>query len=269
MAVILDRDAPPDPNAVAAPGIGPRVLARLRRGDAYRVRLAESPADLAAAQSLRFQVFNLELNEGLESSYATLRDEDPFDAVCDHLLVESAATGEVVGTYRLQTGTMAGRNLGFYSAQEFRFAPFEPFRGELVELGRACVHRSHRNLRVLALLWRGIARYARQRGCRYFVGCSSMAGQDPRVGAAAYLDLGSRFLADGALRTHPLPGFVCPLDEVAADAPSIPPLLRAYLSFGARICGAPALDRDFRTIDFLTWLDLESLPAETRGLFEA
>ena len=47
-----------------------------------------------------FLVFNLELNEGLESSYSTLRDEDPFDAICDHLLVENKDTGEVVGTYQ-------------------------------------------------------------------------------------------------------------------------------------------------------------------------
>ncbi len=33
-----------------------------------------------------------------------------------------------------------------------------------------------------------------------------------------------------------------------------------YLAIGAKICGEPALDREFGTIVFLTWLDLESLP---------
>ncbi len=47
--------------------------------------------EIRAAQVLRFQVFNLELNEGLAQSYATGLDADPFDAVCDHLLVEHAA----------------------------------------------------------------------------------------------------------------------------------------------------------------------------------
>ena len=37
----------------------------------------------------------------------------------------------------------------------------------------------------------------------------------------------------------------------------------AYLSLGAKICGAPALDREFRTIDFLTLLDLQALPEST------
>jgi len=43
----------------------------------------------------------------------------------------------------------------------------------------------------------------------------------------------------------------------------VPKLLSAYLSLGAKICGAPAIDREFKTIDFLTFLDLASLPAKT------
>ena len=123
----------------------------------YRLRLAESSADLRAAQVLRFVVFNLELQEGFEHSYTTCLDADAFDEVCDHLLVEDLRTGEVIGTYRLQTGPSAAAKLGYYSAQEFDFSPYEPIRQELVELGRACVHSSHRNLVVLSLLWKGIA----------------------------------------------------------------------------------------------------------------
>ena len=35
-----------------------------------------------------------------------------------------------------------------------------------------------------------------------------------------------------------------------------------YISLGERICGTPALDREFKTVDFLTILDLASLPPE-------
>ena len=52
--------------------------------------------------------------------------------------------------------------------------------------------------------------------------------------------------------------FKCSLDVVAPQTPHIPRLLSAYLALGAAICGPPAIDREFRTIDFLTWLDLES-----------
>jgi putative hemolysin len=49
----------------------------------------------------------------------------------------------------------------------------------------------------------------------------------------------------------------------------IPKLLRAYLALGAKICGPPALDRNFKTIDFLTMLDLEALPSLARQRFFA
>ena len=53
---------------------------------AYSVRIALSESDVEAAQVLRYRVFNLELGEGLETSEASGRDVDEFDAVCDHLI---------------------------------------------------------------------------------------------------------------------------------------------------------------------------------------
>lgn len=237
--------------------------------EAYRVTLAQRPDQLRAAQALRFAVFNLELQEGLAQSYATGLDADAFDAACDHLIVEHVASGSVVGTYRLQTGTHAAQAHGYYSAREFDFTPFEPLRERVVELGRACIHAEHRSFAVLNLLWNGIADYARTHGARWLIGCSSMTTQDPAVGAAAWQQL-ALHLAAPALRTRPMPAFVCPLDTVAPTPPKIPRLLAAYLALGAEICGPPAIDREFRTIDFLTLVDLESSAIrslQSRGRF--
>jgi putative hemolysin len=225
----------------------------------YTARLATNPAEIRAAQALRFLVFNLELNEGLESSYHTCLDADPFDDVCDHLLVEDTATGEIVGTYRLQTGLRARSTLGFYSASLFDLAPVVPRARSMIELGRACVHRAHRNFAVLRLLWRGIAAYARDRQARWLLGCSSVHSQDPSVGAAVYRHLCERHLAPPEFRCGPLPDRACDLATVAAPNPSLPRLLGAYLALGATIAGPPAIDREFKTIDFLTVLDLEAL----------
>ncbi len=52
----------------------------------------------------------------------------------------------------------------------------------MIELGRACVQRQHRNLVVLGLLWKGIADYAKERGGRYLIGCSSLTSQDAKAG---------------------------------------------------------------------------------------
>lgn len=235
---------------------------------AYRLRFAESLEDLEAACRLRFLVFNLELGEGLEKAYEQGYDTDEFDAVCDHLIVEHSGTHQVVGTYRLQTGTSAARNLGYYSAREFDFSPYESLRSSIVELGRASIHREHRSFQVLSLLWKGIAAYAKERQARYLIGCSSLTSQDPRVGSAMYLSL-QRYLVDPTFRTTPLPDYAMPM--LSADSPNAkvqpPKLLRAYLSIGANICGRPALDREFKTIDFLTLLDLESMSSCARSRF--
>lgn len=237
----------------------------LKRG-VYRVRPACEERDRMAAFRLRFRVFNLELKEGLEGSYQTGYDIDQFDSVCDHLIVEHLGTGEVVGTYRLQTGMMAEVNLGYYSQREFDFTPYEPFRESVIELGRACIHRDHRSTDVLYLLWRGIAQYALRRSARYLIGCSSLTSQDPAHGTAVYDALGE-YLAEPALRTQPQPEFAMPFAAAARASGKVPKLLRTYLAIGARICGPPAIDREFKTIDFLSLLDLEGLHPRIRARF--
>jgi len=235
--------------------------------DQYVARLAADAGDIRAAQKLRFKVFNVELHEGFDESYFTGFDEDPFDAHCDHLLIEHLPSQKIVGTYRLQTGMNAAKNLGFYSAQEFDFQPFEPWRDQIVELGRACVHRRHRNLIVLGLLWKGIADYARAHGGRYMFGCSSLTSQDPAVGASVYSDLCRKHLAPIDWQTKPLAAYDCSLARLSEEPVEVPKLLRAYLSLGARICAPPALDRKFKTIDFLTMLDLETMPVAAKQRF--
>ena len=154
----------------------PRIHAEVGR---YQLRLAQCIGDREAACRLRFKVFNIELGEGLERSYETGIDTDHFDIFCEHLLVEDKTDGRVVGTYRMQSGSTAAMNLGYYSAQEFEFAPYEPLRGDILELGRASIDREHRTAEVFTLLWRGIAQYASDMGLRYLVGCSSLNSEGP------------------------------------------------------------------------------------------
>jgi putative hemolysin len=265
---IVMRNASADVTALAAFPTGSGVRRReidLTQG-AYRVRLATSAEDRLAAFRLRFLVFNLELKEGLENASCTGRDEDEFDAVCDHLIVEHANTGVIVGTYRMQNGVTAKHNLGYYSEREFEFAPYEPIRATLIELGRACIHRDHRSTDVLYLLWRGIAEYAMRQGTCYLIGCSSLTSQDPGDGAAVYQAL-QNHLAEPAFRTRPQAAFALPLTLTPSTNGAVPKLLRTYLAIGARICGPPAIDREFRTIDFLTLLDLKALHPRIRARF--
>lgn len=233
----------------------------------YICGLATKDAEIDAIGRLRFQIFNTELGEGLSQSYATGRDQDRFDHVCQHLFVTDSQTNTVVGTYRMQSGPIAANHFGYYSQQEFDFTPYESLRPRLLELGRACIHRDHRNSEVLTLLWRAIARYCSQLGLRYLIGCSSLTSRDPREGWALYLQL-QNFMTAPHLRTSVTPPYRLPIiDPDWSTQVKIPKLLKTYIATGARICSQPAWDREFGTIDFLTLLDLEQLSPAARSRF--
>ncbi len=235
----------------------------------YALGFARNQNDLKQIQRMRFEVFNLEMGEGLDASYATLRDEDSFDRSCHHMLVRDTKTAEVVGTYRMQGIEMAGA--GFYSAGEFDLSALESgFLPRAVELGRACIARKHRNSRVLFLLWRGLAAYMRHNDKRYFFGCCSLTSQDQDEGLRVYRHLEKRGKIDPAWRVRPRTGYECVAS--ADDTPTtarvkIPRLMRTYLQYGARIAGPPAIDRLFKTIDFLAVFDMDGIDERIRRMF--
>lgn len=236
----------------------------------YRMRFATTLAERETLLRLRYEVFNLELGEGLDHAYLTGKDEDAFDRMCHHLLVEETETGTVVGTYRLQTQEMAQRGAGFYSATEFNFADMPAaVLNNGVELGRACIAQHHRCLPVLHLLWRGIGAYLVANEKRYLFGCCSLTSQDPAEGDRVFRYLADRSLLHPTIRVRPLPDFACvpeaAVGQIATAA--VPRLMRVYLNFGASVCSAPAIDRAFKTIDYLVLLDVATLDAPTAAFF--
>jgi putative hemolysin len=233
----------------------------------FHVSLARTMTDLTECQRLRYLVFNCEMGEGLATSERSGLDRDRFDWVCDHIMVRDISSGRLVGTYRMQTGYRAKGNLGYYSEQLFDLSPFEPIRGETLELGRACVHREYRNTTALSMLWKGIASYAALCNARYLIGCSSITSQDENEGMALYDALKQKYLVEPSLRTQPKPAFRCENNGVTVEVPRPPRLFRAYLDNSARLCGPPAIDREFKTIDFLTLMDLQELPDRVRARF--
>ena len=233
----------------------------------YSVRFARTPEEVDAALRLRFDIFNLELGEGLESSYLTERDRDEFDDVCDHLLVSDRRTGRAVGTYRLMRAEAALAARGFYSTGEFDLSMLpHAVLADSVELGRACVAREHRNTRVLFLLWRGIAAYLVHYGKRFLFGCCSLTSQDPAEGARVARRLERDGSVHHALRVAPRPGFECEAGDAAGDV-RLPQLFGIYMRFGAKVCSPPAIDRAFGTIDFLVVFDAACVDARTRRMF--
>ena len=232
----------------------------------YRVRFARDGRDLASVFRLRFEVFNLELGEGLEESFATGLDRDPFDPQCQHLLVIDEETNDAIGTYRLQVRETAELGHGFYSATEYDLSPLgEAFLDDAVELGRACIARAHRKRAVLYLLWRGLIAYVLWHGKRWFFGCSSLTSQDPAHGLRAYAWLREQRYVHPELLAEALPACACEVDGPAPSSAGFAPptLLATYLRYGARVCSPPAIDRFFGTIDFLTLLDVAAMERAT------
>lgn len=264
------------PPELAAPPAEPsypfqpeRIPKGTMRAGPYAVRWACDEADLDAVLRLRFQIFNLELGEGLAASFATGRDRDAFDAWCHHLMVTDVESGHLVGTYRAHTKPMADAGLGWYSETLFDVASLP---GEVLErsaeTGRACIAAHHRNGRVLYLLWKGLATYLDYNRCDYMFGCTSLTTQDPEEGLAALEWLDANGYMHASWHCSPQPDHVCIIDPEHSISTlpevNIPQLMRIYLHHGCKILGPPAIDREFKTIDFLTILNVRQMDERVR-----
>jgi putative hemolysin len=229
------------------------------RDGRYLARFARTPQEKDAVLKMRFEIFNRELGEGLASSEHTGRDQDKFDEICHHLIIRDQQTNDIVGTYRLQTSDMATAAYGFYSAQEFDFTTIpDDMLIAGVELGRAAITRPHRKTNVLFLLWKGLLSYLMYYQKRYLFGCCSLTSQNTDEGHYVLNLLKKQGAMHPFLFVPPMPGWECQPNERPAtnlEQVRIPKLFRIYLLYGAKACGPPAIDRQFKTIDYLVLLD--------------
>jgi len=235
----------------------------------FEVKIATEPGEIEEAQRLRFQVFNLELNKGLQSSFDRGLDIDEFDPFCDHLIVRHLKSGDVVGTYRLLRGSQARRHIGFYSEKEFDLSRIKLLDGELLELGRSCARKDFRDRALIPLMWEAISEQVRLYRVRYLFGCGSLYTTDRAEVSSMFGLLKSKYYASDALRVEPvehcrvagLPEPGQNFDEQALFQ-KLPSLIKGYLRIGALVCGPPALDAEFGTADFFLLLDFASLKDE-------
>jgi putative hemolysin len=238
-----------------APGFG-----ELRGGN-LGVRIATTDAELDAVQALRYRVFYEEMGaRPSEVARRSRRDADAYDAVADHLLVVDHAIGPgpegVVATYRLIRQPAAARLGRFYSADEYDISAVSAFPGQVLELGRSCVHQDYRGRSAMQLLWRGISAYVFLHRIDLMFGCASLPGTDPDAIAAELTYLYHNHLAPPALRPRALasryvdmrrldPGAFDPRRALAA----LPPLIKGYLRLGGFVGDGAVIDPQFNTTD--------------------
>ncbi len=231
------------------------------RSGALQVRLAETVADVDAAQALRYRVFYEEMGAQPSDEMARLRrDIDGYDGCCDHLLVVDHSRGSgaaaVVGTYRLIRRPAASLHGGFYSAAEYDISAITGYPGEILELGRSCVDTSARNRPTMQLLWRGIAAYVFHHDIALMFGCASLPGTDPDALAIPLAYLHHHHLAPPDLRPRAVAPRYVDMRRLAAeaiDAPralaELPPLIKGYLRLGGFVGDGAVIDHQFNTTD--------------------
>lgn len=242
----------------------------LRTGN-LEVRLAQSEAEIYASQCLRYRVFYEEMNARPSEQMAReKRDFDDFDPHCDHLLVFDHSLGTnprdaVVGTYRLIRRETAARQGGFYTAGEYNIDKILALDGEILELGRSCVGRDHRNRPTMQVMWRGICTYALHYKILMMFGCASLPGTDVKALAEPLSYLYHFHLAPEIYRPRALESRYVSMNLMPADAidrrailsgldkratvHGLPPLIKGYLRLGGFIGDGAVIDEQFNTTD--------------------
>lgn len=233
------------------------------------MKTAETRSELEEVLKLRYEVFHREF---LNKRFPYGIDIDRFDRLADHLIIVDRRVAKVVGTYRLISSHYSQV---FYSQSEFSIDGLLTSPGVKLELSRACIQRDYRTGVVMNLLWRGIAQYLQETNAKFLFGMASVRTMDARETSQIFNFLKETGNVDmsyqiAPTRDYQFPGFQTPEELAksnAAPAPIsqesfkalLPPLFHSYLKMGAKICSAPALDRDFRCADFFTVLKVAEL----------
>lgn len=220
--------------------------------------IADSEAMIKAAQELRYRVFAREMGARLKSESEGL-DYDEIDDFCDHLIVYDNQRNKIAGYTRLLNHEQAQALGRFYSQDEFDLSRILTLPGRFLEVGRTCVDPDYRGGAVLTTLWSALAQYAIEGGYQYLLGCASITpGPSGYAVDAVFRHIEEKNRAPLTLKTSP----TIPVPQhlrCQRDESGIPPLLKAYLRFGALVCGEPFWDEDFNCMDLLMLLPLEQL----------
>lgn len=256
--------------ALHPPGVVPVAPAPVPERGVIQVAWARHQDEVRQAQKLRFDVFAAEMGARLTTPIPG-HDIDLFDDYCEHLLVRDAQSQQVIGTYRVLTPAQAKRVGGTYSDTEFDLTRLRSLRPRMVELGRSCVHPSHRHGGVIMALWGALADFMVRNQLDTMIGCASIpmlynGVVSGDVAASIWQQVRQTHLAP--IEYHVLPRLPLPVDQLDASISVEPPaLIKGYLRLGARVLGAPAWDPDFNTADLPMLMRLADLHPRYRKHF--
>jgi len=244
-------------------------------GPDFTVKIAETEAELRAAQALRYQVFVKELGAGgdLVDHEAGL-ERDRFDPFFDHMIITDNRSGEVVGVYRLLRDDQAKAAGQFYSEDEYDLSVLKASGRKLLELGRSCLHPDYRGGTAMFHLWSGLAAYVAEHRIEILFGTASFHGTDVQALAQPLSMLHHNHLAPPELRVRAQPGHFQTMDLVSVDRLdrraamlAVPALIKAYLRLGGFVGEGAFVDHGFNTIDVCLVLDTARMNERQRRIY--
>ena len=250
--------------------VGQKILTSEIAQGRYLAKLAQTPAEVESALRLRYEVFNVELSAAPNHKTSLGLDFDEYDAGCKHLIVIERLTNKTIGTYRINSIESAKDASNFYAYNEFSLEDLPPeVLRQSLEVGRACIAREYRNSKVLFLLFKALLHYLKQSDKRYFFGCCSIFTRETATGAKIFRQFEREKLIHPTICIAPRPERAFPINKFFADTQrlALPSLFNVYLKMGVKICGAPAIDREFGTIDFFVIFDLLAMNEKHRRMF--
>ena len=226
----------------------------------YRLRMAQTAADVTAAQTLRHRAFRGGADEaGL--------DADPYDALCDHILIETQEAGKLVACFRLMCLPDGAALHTSYSAQFYDLSPLSDFDGPMVEMGRFCLAPEVHDPDILRLAWGALTAYVDEIGVKLLFGCSSFRGTDAQPYHDAFALLRDRHIAPARWRPQIKSSHVFPFAAKLRRKPdlkramaTLPPLLRSYLMLGGWVSDHAVIDQDLNTLHVFTGLEIAAVP---------
>lgn len=253
--------------------------------DNYEIRVAQTQAEVEAAQRVRYRVFYEELTAvPTPAMEATGLDFDKYDPYCDHLLaidrsnVDDDGQPIVMGCYRLLRNEGALRAGGFYTSGEFDISKLlhSVQKGaRLLELGRSCVAKEYRTKPLIVqLLWSGVMAYVARYKIDVMFGCASFPGTDPQAIAMPLSYLHHYHPMREEIRARALPKLYVDMNLMPKDQinprdglMALPPLIKGYVRVGAQIGDGAVIDHQFSTTDVLIYVSLLEMAPRYRKRF--
>ena len=225
----------------------------------YRARYASSQIDVLAAQSLRYQCFNLSNKDEI--------DIDDFDTLCQHVLIENLETEKLICCYRILKFD-SGKNISSsYSSQFYDLKVIENFTEPMIEVGRFCIDPEVNDPSVVLTAWAALAQIVDHNQTEFLFGCSSFEGIEKEKYFDSFALLRDRYMAPDHWRPKIKAAqvfcyskdLIYKVDKKKALL-NMPPLLKTYLSMGAWVSDHAVVDLNMKTLHLFTGMEISKIP---------